>query len=118
MNILIVDDSEHFMALISDLTDKMGFKSYTADNGYEALPLIVEAEVDLLITDIEMPVMDGYRLTQIAREKGVQIIVMTGNNTLVDKTKAEVFGSEVCCIKDETLSSSLEEILIKIGNEK
>lgn len=84
-NILIVDDEETFLLSVKD-----GLKSYakdlnilTAVNGKEAVAALESVMVDLVITDLKMPVMDGFELlTYISRECPlIPVLVMTAYGT-------------------------------------
>ena len=75
MNILIVDDQPNIIsALVSNIPwTKIGITSvYTAVSSYEAKQIISDTNIDILLTDIEMPVENGIFLLQWAREHGHQ----------------------------------------------
>lgn len=60
--ILIVDDEPNYLIVISELLKEEGFETITARNGQEALEIIRETDLDLIITDMKMPGMDGFSL--------------------------------------------------------
>lgn len=62
INILIVDDKTENLYLLQSLLDTNGFRTISARNGAEALGLMRNSIPDLIITDILMPVMDGFTL--------------------------------------------------------
>lgn len=80
--ILVVDDDKMILRLATEaLKDySEGFNVITAMNGKQALQILSASNVDLVITDIKMPVMDGYELlTHMSRNyRNIPIIVMTG----------------------------------------
>ena len=79
-NILIVDDDQAVRELLSDVVKNMGKHSITASDGREGLKRFQEHPVDLVITDLKMPEMDGaVLLKEIKRvDKDAVVIVLTG----------------------------------------
>ncbi|MCK9565200.1 MAG: response regulator [Methanothrix sp.] len=81
-NLLIVDDEQAIRSIIADyLADfRNDLAIHTAENGRKAVEIMESCNVDLLITDITMPVMDGIALLQYAanRKPGLPVIVMSG----------------------------------------
>lgn len=80
INILVVDDEEVVLSLVRDSLEEDGFAVRTASNAFEALESIEERAVDLLITDIRMPRMDGIELVQKIRKSypDIAVIFTTG----------------------------------------
>jgi CheY-like chemotaxis protein len=117
MNILIVDDSEHFRESVSDALRNEQDRITAVATGYDALSVIAECDIDLLVTDIEMPGLDGYQLTQIARGLDIQVIVMSGNNSQIEEAQSEVFGAVACVVKDKNLTESIKHIIRSIKDK-
>jgi two-component system, cell cycle response regulator len=79
VHILIVDDDSTVRFLMNEFMETVGYKSHMAASGHEALELMQTRQVDVVITDIMMPGMDGLELTErIHGEYNCEIIVMTG----------------------------------------
>lgn len=83
INLLIVDDENHWlqaMKLTVDWSKANVGEIYTASSGYEALELLDDVQVGLVITDIKMPGMDGLALVEQVRERWPRIkcIILTG----------------------------------------
>ena len=77
--ILIVDDEKEFRQVLLEVCQMEGYACLTASNGNEALQALERQNVDVVITDIVMPEMDGIKLTQAVREKyDSDVIMMTG----------------------------------------
>lgn len=90
--ILIVDDEPYMCSLSKEILSSYGFNIITADNAQKALEILNQNKVDLLLSDIIMPDMDGYQLAAIVREKYPKIKIQlssgfgdTNNAHLVDK---------------------------------
>ena len=69
--ILIVEDDTELCRLFSHVLEKNGYHTRMVSNGQEALDALAEEYVDLIISDIMMPVMDGYELVRSLRKKSV-----------------------------------------------
>jgi CheY-like chemotaxis protein len=67
MNILVVDDEMSYRTLMKDLLTREGYIVLLAGDGEEALEKLESAPVDLVISDIYMPVMDGFKLKTAIR---------------------------------------------------
>lgn len=83
MNILVVDDSPIDRRLASGLLTRAGFTARTADNGDEALASLAESRADLVVTDLQMPKMDGLTLVETIRTRfaNVPVILMTAHGS-------------------------------------
>ncbi len=114
--VLIVDDSLSVRKYVSAFLEAKRFKVYSASNGVEALNILDETPVDMVITDLEMPVMHGYelinRIKGSERLKDIPVIVLTSRSAEKHREKAIDSGAEDFLVKpfDE---KSLSEILRK-----
>lgn len=75
--ILLVDDQPHIIRVIKLTLDRKGFKVDTAVNGEEALEKLRDDDYDVLITDIEMPRMDGQRLCEAMHRQLTDLKLLT-----------------------------------------
>ncbi len=78
--ILITDDDAHIVRVMSIWLNRQGYETITAHNGRDALELVGREQVDLLISDMNMPVLDGLGLTREIRKRGLDslpIILLT-----------------------------------------
>jgi two-component system, chemotaxis family, chemotaxis protein CheY len=78
--ILVIDDEEFIRTLIKEVLDPQGHTVITASSGKEAFQLCHERSFDLLITDLEMPDMDGIELISSLRgvQKKLPILCISG----------------------------------------
>lgn len=95
-HILLVEDNEMNQELAIDLLERNGLKVTLAENGQEALNKLQANIFDIVLIDIQMPVMDGYQATQKIREdnkyKELAILAMTANATTEDILKSKEAG--------------------------
>ncbi len=82
MDILLVDDNEYYLLVIKDLLYSNGYSVITATNGMEACEILDNSDIDMIISDIKMPHLDGIKLHAYVREiekyKDLKFIFMTG----------------------------------------
>jgi len=60
--ILIVDDEKNYPIILSAVLEEEGFETLKANSGFEALEILKSADIDLVLTDMKMPSMDGIKL--------------------------------------------------------
>ncbi len=98
IRILFVEDNKLNQIVVQKLLSKLGIEVTTADDGEKALEIIEGKDFDLILMDIQMPVMDGYRTTAEIRKhpdprkRDVPIIALTASAFLSEKEKAKLFG--------------------------
>lgn len=66
--ILVVEDNKSVQDILSVILRSMGFEVALAKNGLEALTVFIESWFDLVLTDLQMPIMDGSRLARLIRK--------------------------------------------------
>ena len=78
--ILMVDDNEIIRDTVADFLLSLGYEVAVAVNGIEALAVFLEKSFDLVLTDLEMPAMDGYVLAGHIKKKSpaTPVILITG----------------------------------------
>ena len=75
-SILIVDDEPNYLIVMSELLRDEGFEVYTASNGREGLQAVKDIDLDLVITDMQMPEMDGMQLLHHVKALNRELPVM------------------------------------------
>lgn len=116
--ILIVDDVPEILLLLSKLVTRMDYQVEIASGADEALAILREKPIDLLLTDWSMPGMNGGELIcALKREERwaeIPTIVLTGHDTDVERTEARAAGCDrflVKPIKRDELQSVISELL-------
>ncbi|WP_271254681.1 ATP-binding protein [Pseudanabaena sp. Chao 1811] len=94
--ILVVDDRWENRSVLVDLLEAVGFQVIEAENGQQALEQLRLQPIDLVITDIVMPVMDGFEFLQILRNeestKSLLVIVSSASVSNIDRQKSLNMG--------------------------
>lgn len=118
-NILLVEDSSFFRELIKGYLESDGYIITTANNGLEGLDKAMEYEYDLIISDLDMPVMDGFEfITNLRKEEqfeDTKTIALTALDSEVDRKRALASGFNRYEIKMERehFLSTIAEMLIE-----
>jgi two-component system response regulator AtoC len=84
--ILVVDDEPRLREVIASALEDLGYRTLLAESGEAAIGVIEADDVDLVLTDLRMPVMDGRELLHQVRNRwpGMPIVVMTAYSTVKD----------------------------------
>ena len=96
--ILVVEDQVDNRQILRDLLGNAGYDLVEAENGQEALAAVARQRPDLILMDIQLPVMDGYEATRRLKSdpgtKSIPIIVVTSYALSGDETKARAAGCD------------------------
>lgn len=105
LKILIADDHPTNRLLLKRQLNTLGYAVTEACDGQDALIKASEQHVDLLITDINMPKLDGFELTQALRQKNHPLTIwgLTANAQTHERERALSHGMDLCLFKPLTL---------------
>lgn len=114
-NVLVVDDNPVNVQVASGLLGKLGVEVTTAKNGQEALELMRAKRFDLVLLDLQMPVLDGLATTQALRARGDQtpVVALTANAMQDDLARCLEAGMQECLTKPVRLAR-LVELLLRV----
>ena len=111
-HILVVDDDKNTRLLLKAVLESEGYTVYAAQNGEDALTVMDQQHIDLVVLDVMMPKMDGYEFTKILREaqNNLPILMVSAKQLPADKKKGFLVGTDDYMTKpiDE------EEMLLRI----
>lgn len=94
-NILIVEDEKNMQDIIVEYMKKGGYTCFTADDGIDALMLMKNTPMDLMILDIMIPHLDGFSVCKMAREmSSLPIIMLTAKSDEADKLRGYEYGAD------------------------
>ena len=94
--VLAVDDSPTIRKLVAMTLEREGFEVITAADGLEALQLLSEHMPDIILSDVNMPRLDGYKLCRFVkkhdRTKHIPVVMLSGKDGVFDKLRGKMFG--------------------------
>ncbi|WP_049634983.1 two-component system sensor histidine kinase RcsC [Yersinia aldovae] len=113
LHILVVDDHPINRRLLADQLTALGYQVITANDGLDALAVLNANTVDIVLTDVNMPNMDGYRLTQRLRQLNhhFPVIGVTANALAEGKQRCIEAGMDNCLSKPVTLDTLRQMLL-------
>jgi twitching motility two-component system response regulator PilG len=98
VKVLVIDDSKTIRHTAEVLLKKAGYEVLTAEDGYEALPKIVDFRPDIVFVDIMMPRLDGYQTCALIKRnkifKSTPVIMLSSKDGLFDRARGRLVGSE------------------------
>ncbi|PHM75089.1 multi-sensor hybrid histidine kinase [Xenorhabdus kozodoii] len=117
VKILVVDDHPINQNLLVEQLNSIGFNTSMVNDGIEAIEYLKNNPTDIILTDVNMPNMDGYELTQYLRDKGYikPIIGITANALAEEKQRCAKVGMNDCLSKPVSLAI-LKETLVKYSD--
>lgn len=94
LSVLVVDDGDTNRKLIGLLLERCGAKAWLAENGQVAVEMASKTDFNVILMDMQMPVMDGYSATAKLRERGftAPIVALTAHAMKGDREKCEQAG--------------------------
>ncbi len=121
-HVLLVDDSRFFLSLIAPVLRGAGYKVTTSSDGSEAIARLEQGErFDLIISDIDMPTVDGFALARKIRAhpawSDVPLIALTGRSTPADRERASACGFDEFLVKfdREAVLTALQRHSARVG---
>ena len=94
-NILIVEDEKKIQDIIVAYTKRGGHTCFTADDGVEALLLLKNNPMEIMILDLMMPHLDGFSVCKLVREmSAIPIVILTAKGGEEDKLKGYAYGAD------------------------
>ena len=116
--VLLVDDDESFIWFLVNALSECGegFVTATAGNGKDAVKIMEEFTADFIITDLNMPVMNGYELLLHAKEHfpDIPVFVMTGVKTLEVEKRLHSMGVSQCMEKPSDITEVVKQVQVWI----
>ncbi|MDW7771717.1 MAG: sigma-54 dependent transcriptional regulator [Desulfobulbaceae bacterium] len=114
--ILVVDDEPNYLIVLSELLRDEGFEVYTAQSGQEALPIVHNTDLDLIISDMKMPGIDGIQLLEQSKKinRDLPVILITAYAEVARAVEAMRLGAFTYLAKpfsNEALLASVQKAM-------
>jgi len=114
IRILVVDDSRTIRRTAETILKKAGYEVETAEDGFQALAKVAEFKPNLIFVDILMPRLDGYQTCAVIKHnpqfRQVPVIMLSSKDSIFDKARGRVVGSEAYLTKPFTSEDLLAAI--------
>lgn len=112
-NIMVVEDDAQMRRLLCTVLTKNGYNALGAENGAAALDILDREIVDLIISDLMMPELDGYELTKQLREANynMPILIITAREDFESKQKGFSLGTDDYMVKP----IDVNEMVLRVG---
>ncbi len=125
MKVLVVDDDKTTRKMLSLILRSKGYEVITAENGMEGLQKVGMEQVNLILTDMNMPYMDGIEFTKQVRSNpeisNIPIVMLTTEADEEEKQRAYKAGVDDYLVKPATaeqIVESMKRIIRKIFGKK
>ncbi len=117
--ILIADDTPQILKLFKRILSKEGYSVTAVDSGAEALQVLDDEPVDLLILDLEMPPPDGFELLRILRQQrpGLRILAISGYMQGAMLKPSEFLGATATLNKTDAANSLVPTVQRLLNSE-
>ena len=111
--ILVVEDDKELRHLFCTVLEKKGYHCISAENGKKALEQLDKEYIDLIISDIMMPVLDGYTLIQEIRQANYKqpVLIITAKDSFDDIERGFRIGTDDYMIKP----INVNEMVLRVG---
>jgi twitching motility two-component system response regulator PilG len=114
IKVMVVDDSVTIRRTAETLLKREGYVVITADDGFEALPKIVDNRPDIIFLDIMMPRLDGYQTCSVIKNnrlfRETPVVMLSSKDGVFDRARGKLVGSEQFVTKPFTKEDLLEAI--------
>jgi CheY-like chemotaxis protein/HPt (histidine-containing phosphotransfer) domain-containing protein len=121
VSVLLVEDNELNQKLLVQMLLNYGFEVMTASNGLEGLSILQRKNIDIVLMDMQMPIMDGYETTRLIRKnpswERLPIIAITANSLSSDRQKCLNCGCSSYLAKPFKSETLIREIKTYLKNQ-
>lgn len=121
-HVLVLDDMPDNLEIAKVMLEQQGATVYTATNGVEGLEVLQQIKPDFVLSDISMPIMDGWDfIAAIKKDRGlsdIPVIALTANAMVGDRTRAMAAGFHNYMTKPltfKTFVSDLMRVLVDVS---
>ena len=117
-SILLVEDSETQLKFLKDELEKADFNVFAAENGVDGYKKIFECQPDIVLSDIQMPVIDGYQLCRMIKNndnvKKIPVVLLTSLDKKIDSFWGKKAGAQLFLLKTIEIPELIKQINLTV----
>jgi len=122
VSVLVIDDQPFFTNMLRGVLEQQGFRVLVANSGSDGLASAKQHVPDVILLDIEMPVMDGFVVCEQLRKddavKHIPIVILTATNNPKLNEKAFKAGADIVTLKVLSTERLVNMIRLALGKGK
>ena len=119
VTILVIDDSATIRSAAEKVLREAGYRVVVAENGFEALAKIADCQPALIVCDIVMPRLDGYRTCALIKASAAYhatpVLMLSSKEGLFDRARGAMAGASACLVKPLAREALLEAVRLHLA---
>ncbi|KKO63364.1 Response regulator MprA [Janthinobacterium sp. KBS0711] len=119
VTILVIDDSATIRSAAEKVLREAGYRVVVAENGFEALAKIADCQPALIVCDIVMPRLDGYRTCALIKASAAYhatpVLMLSSKEGLFDRARGAMAGASACLVKPLANEALLEAVRLHLA---
>ncbi|NHQ89312.1 response regulator [Janthinobacterium lividum] len=119
VTILVIDDSATIRSAAEKVLREAGYRVVVAENGFEALAKIADCQPALIVCDIVMPRLDGYRTCALIKASAAYhatpVLMLSSKEGLFDRARGAMAGASACLVKPLGREALLEAVRLHLA---
>lgn len=121
VKVLLIDDSNTIRRSGEIFLSQAGCNVILAQDGFDGLSKVVDSRPDIIFVDVMMPRLDGYQTCALIKNnpqfKDIPVIMLTSKDTLFDRARAKLVGSDQYLIKPFNKKNLIESVILHTQQE-
>ncbi|MEE9320952.1 MAG: response regulator [Granulosicoccus sp.] len=114
VTVLVIDDSKTVRRMAAKYLTEAGWSVVTANDGFEALAIVVDSQPDIVFADIMMPRLDGYQTCALIKNNSdychIPVLMLSSRDGLYDRARGQAVGSDEHLSKPFTREALLDAV--------
>jgi len=112
IQLLLVDDEERFLATTRTLLEKRGVTAFTASNGVDALKIMADHPIDVVVLDVKMPGVDGVEVLRLTKQRHplIEVVMLTGHASVESAVEGLKLGAFDYVTKPCEISDLMDKV--------
>jgi len=114
VTVLVIDDSKTVRQSAASLLTEAGWSVVTANDGFEALAIVVDRQPDIVFADIMMPRLDGYQTCALIKNnseyRDIPVLMLSSRDGVFDRARGRIVGSDEHLSKPFTRETLLDAV--------